>query len=115
MSKPSTQENRPSPALNPILWIGKDFPTDDVCLDGQKIEIKKLDWNASFANVLTQSYSLIVGEVLEKGHLDIIENLRLPEPNTWVGVYLKKAPQETVRKALNSSQIKFVIDPQQKV
>lgn len=103
------------PKPEPILWIGNDFPTEDVCLNNQKVEIKKLNWNGSFADVLAKPYSLIVGEVSEKGHLDILENLRLSEPHTWVGVYLKNAPKETVRKALNSNQIKFAVDHKQKI
>jgi signal transduction histidine kinase len=96
---------------DPILWIGNVFPTEsEVNFDGKTVELKKLNWTQSFSEFLKSSYSLIVAEISEKGQLDILENMRLPDPQTWVGVYLRKASPETVRRALNSSKIKFVVD-----
>lgn len=87
----------------------------ELLVNDKKIEIKNLSWNQSFAELLKNPYSLIVGEVTDKGQLDILENLRLPDPKTWVGVYLINSPKDTVRKALNSSKIKFVVDQQRNV
>jgi two-component system NtrC family sensor kinase len=61
---------------------------------------------------MKETYSLIIGEVSDKGQLDILENLRLHHPETWVGVCFNKAPKELVRRGLNSSQIRFFIEDQ---
>ncbi len=98
--------------MGPVLWIGRAFLTEKaptIHFNNQNIEIKSLDWNASFANAFNQSYSLIVVEVSERGHLEILESLRLHHPDTWVGVSFNQAPQELVHRALNSNQIRFFI------
>ncbi len=101
--------------MGPVLWIGNAFQTEKnpkLEFNNQHIEIKSLDWNDGFALAFSQTYSLIVVEVAERGQLEILESLRLHHPDTWVGVFFNKAPQELVRRALNSSSIRFFIEPQ---
>ena len=101
--------------MGPVLWIGTAFRTEKaptLRFQDQVIEVKSLDWNASFATAFNRSYSLIVVEIAERGQLEILESLRLHHPDTWIGVTFDKAPQELVHRALNSKHIRFFIETQ---
>lgn len=74
------------------------------------MEIRQLSWQEGLADHLQRSYSLVVGEISDKGQLDILENLRMNNPETWVGPYFQKAPVEVVRRAFNSTHFKFFLE-----
>src|SRR5690606_11082105 len=115
MSKPLTQEYPPKnhEGVDEVLWIGDGFPTEQrqFQIGAQSIEVKNLPWAGSYNEFLRRPFRLVIGEISNKGQLEILENLRLPKAETWLGVcFSAKAPKDLVRRALNSSQIKFFID-----